>query len=94
MPGPLSKNQTDRILNKQKHRCYYCGCRLIPQITQVDHVVPKMHGGENSIKNLVLCCRGCNALKYTYSVEEFREIMSLIWEVDFYEFYFEGFIKS
>lgn len=53
----------ERILQRDELRCVYCG-EVFPaaQLT-LDHVEPRMRGGDNSPGNLVTACRGCNARK-------------------------------
>jgi 5-methylcytosine-specific restriction endonuclease McrA len=53
---------------RQKGKCYYCGCKLIktpykPNSATVDHVVPLDRGGRNSPDNLVIACQTCNFTK-------------------------------
>jgi hypothetical protein len=44
-------------------RCVYCGVEHEPDELSVDHVQPRMRGGDGSPGNLVTACRGCNARK-------------------------------
>ena len=41
----------------------YCGEQFLPEALTVDHVQPKMRGGDRSGGNLVTACEGCNARK-------------------------------
>lgn len=41
----------------------YCGEIFPPQHLTLDHVEPRMRGGDNSEGNLVTACRACNARK-------------------------------
>ena len=41
----------------------YCGEQFLPEFLTVDHVQPKMRGGDRSGGNLVTACGGCNARK-------------------------------
>lgn len=41
----------------------YCGERFDPEALTVDHVQPRMRGGDGSDGNLVTACSGCNARK-------------------------------
>ena len=53
----------ERVLARDAYRCVYCGeCFPEPQLT-LDHVEPRMRGGDWSEGNLVAACRPCNALK-------------------------------
>ena len=55
-----------RILDRAGNRCEYC---RLPQDSapvirfQIEHVLPRQHGGGDSIKNLALACPRCNRYK-------------------------------
>ena len=53
----------NRILLRDRHRCVYCGGTFPPDELTLDHVQPRMRGGDGSEGNLVTCCRSCNELK-------------------------------
>ena len=44
-------------------RCVYCGQQFEPDLLSVDHVQPRVRGGDRSGGNLVTACGGCNTLK-------------------------------
>lgn len=44
------------------HRCAYCGCQGRQELT-LDHVRPRVRGGENLRSNLVPSCLRCNREK-------------------------------
>lgn len=49
-------------------RCGYCGVsetNIGAEMT-VDHFLPRIHGGEDSLDNLVYCCHACNEFKGDY----------------------------
>src|SRR5688572_8987337 len=49
-------------------RCGYCGVRetnMGAKLT-IDHFLPRVHGGEDSLDNLVYCCHACNEFKGDY----------------------------
>lgn len=54
-----------RKIVKQGGTCYYCDEMLIGTKVNVDHVIPKYHGGDNRKQNLVLACHKCNKEKYS-----------------------------
>lgn len=47
------------ILDRDCHRCAYCG----GDADAVDHIQPKSNGGGNGDVNLIACCRYCNSRK-------------------------------
>jgi hypothetical protein len=77
-----------RVWAKTAGHCWYCGTRMNPwQDFCVDHVMPRVHGGADTLENLVPCCSLCNERKGTKTVEEFREVISST--TTHYIFYFE-----
>ena len=52
-----------RILQRDRYRCVYCGATPLPSELTLDHVEPRVKGGDQSDGNLVACCKECNALK-------------------------------
>ncbi len=51
------------IFARDGYRCVYCGERFAPEDLSVDHVQPRMRGGDGSGGNVVTACRGCNTAK-------------------------------
>ena len=52
-----------RVFQRDGYRCVYCG-RADPDVElSVDHVEPRMRGGDNSAGNLVTACLECNRQK-------------------------------
>lgn len=76
---PLSIEDTDFLqtqpLRRAIHlreggRCFYCLRLLNHRRRCLDHVVPRVHAGGNSYRNLVSCCLDCNSQKGVRSAEE------------------------
>jgi hypothetical protein len=61
MAAVLSRR--DRVLRRDRFRCVYCGNVFAAADLTLDHVEPRMRGGDDSEGNLVACCRVCNAAK-------------------------------
>ena len=55
--------QRNEIFARDDHRCAYCGEQFTAELLTVDHVQPKMRGGDRSGGNLVTACAACNARK-------------------------------
>jgi 5-methylcytosine-specific restriction endonuclease McrA len=51
------------VLIRDCHRCQYCGRGFQPNELTMDHIVPKVQGGDNQWTNVVACCRVCNVRK-------------------------------
>jgi hypothetical protein len=52
-----------RIFRRDEYRCVYCGEAFPAQALTLDHVQPKLRGGDRSEGNLVTACRACNTEK-------------------------------
>src|SRR5690606_22559739 len=53
----------ERILRRDRHQCVYCATAYPAEDLTLDHVQPRMRGGDDSEGNLVTACRRCNTLK-------------------------------
>src|SRR5512140_1797927 len=62
-PDPATANRRERIFRRDRYRCCYCGVPYPASELTLDHVEPRMRGGDRSEGNLVTCCRACNAAK-------------------------------
>jgi 5-methylcytosine-specific restriction endonuclease McrA len=51
------------IYGRDEYRCVYCGLQFPEEELTLDHVQPRVRGGDRSEGNLVTACRGCNTLK-------------------------------
>lgn len=62
-PSGAESGRRDRIFRRDRFRCVYCGEELPGEQLTLDHVEPRMRGGDASEGNLVTSCRACNAAK-------------------------------
>jgi 5-methylcytosine-specific restriction endonuclease McrA len=53
----------EQIFARDGYRCVYCGQVYPADELSVDHVQPRVRGGDRSGGNLVTACEGCNVLK-------------------------------
>ena len=53
----------ERIFRRDRFRCVYCGEVFPADALTIDHVEPRMRGGDASGGNLVTACRACNTRK-------------------------------
>lgn len=51
------------IFARDEYRCVYCGVVFDAKDLSVDHVQPRMRGGDRSGGNVVTACRACNTAK-------------------------------
>ena len=56
-------SRREQVLERYGYRCVYCALVYDPEALTVDHVEPRMRGGDQSEGNLVASCRLCNARK-------------------------------
>ncbi len=61
----------ERIFARDDYRCVYCGERFEPDALTVDHLQPRLRGGDRSGGNLVTACGGCNARKGALRLSQF-----------------------
>jgi 5-methylcytosine-specific restriction endonuclease McrA len=61
----------EQIFTRDDFQCVYCGERFEADALTVDHVQPRMRGGDRSGGNLVTACGGCNARKGGLRLAEF-----------------------
>jgi 5-methylcytosine-specific restriction endonuclease McrA len=61
----------EQIFARDDFQCVYCGERFEPEALTVDHVQPRMRGGDRSGGNLVTACGGCNARKGALRLADF-----------------------
>ena len=51
------------LMIRDQYQCQYCGRRPTLRELNVDHVIPRSRGGQDSWENLVVSCRTCNLRK-------------------------------
>lgn len=86
----IKKEIRERVWNKYDRRCAYCGTDLEYKQMQVDHIEAHWHSGteedckrwgvtkgEHEESNFNPSCARCNRWKGTFSVEAFRNEISL-----------------
>lgn len=61
--GSRASRLRERVLSRDGYRCVYCGELFRDEELTLDHVEPRMRGGDHSEGNLVSACRACNTRK-------------------------------
>ena len=62
------------VLKRAAFRCELCGIPASEKALEVDHIVPKNMGGEDSIHNYQALCYSCNASKRDRDDTDFRNL--------------------
>lgn len=74
----------ERIIQKYGGLCQICGkettdsdaINRYKDFPELDHIIPKSHGGSNKEENLSLVCNGCNNKKRnTYGVQTINRLI-------------------
>ena len=61
---PGIKNEVGTLLKRQKNKCAYCGLTFRPRdLIDVDHIIPRSQGGDNTYKNKQVLHRHCHDSK-------------------------------
>ena len=72
--GYLSGSLRYEVLKRAGFRCELCGISADERAIEVDHILPRKHGGEDDLTNLQALCFKCNANKGARDDEDFRVI--------------------
>jgi diadenosine tetraphosphate (Ap4A) HIT family hydrolase len=65
-----------QVLTRARGRCECCGAHEHQRALEVDHIVPKNHGGSDDISNLQALCFRCNAGKRDTDTTDFRGVQA------------------
>jgi hypothetical protein len=58
------------LMFRDQHQCQYCGKQPPVRDLNIDHVMPRSRGGDDTWENLVTACRVCNLRKGWRTPEE------------------------
>ena len=58
-----------RVAKRAGHRCEYCHApeSFFPHRLWLDHILPESKGGPTAMRNLALCCYGCQQKKLDFT---------------------------
>lgn len=62
------------VLKRAKYRCELCGVSADEKALEVDHILPRKHGGGDELHNLQALCYSCNATKRDRDDTDFRNM--------------------
>ena len=68
----------DVLYQQQEHKCNGCGRVLDIDLLEIDHIVPKSHGGGDYMENYQLLCGSCNKIKGAKPMEFLLQRVELI----------------
>src|SRR6185436_20924380 len=60
---PTIRLTRKNLMLRDGHQCQYCARRPPVRDLNIDHVIPRSRGGQDSWENLVTACRLCNLRK-------------------------------
>jgi ATP adenylyltransferase len=70
--GYISGSLRYEVLKRAGFRCELCGTSADERAIEVDHILPRKHGGEDDLTNLQALCFKCNANKGPRDDVDFR----------------------
>jgi ATP adenylyltransferase len=70
----LSGTLRYEVLKNAKFRCTLCGISADEKALEVDHILPRKHGGTDEYSNLQALCYSCNAMKQDRDATDFRDV--------------------
>jgi diadenosine tetraphosphate (Ap4A) HIT family hydrolase len=76
--GYLSGSLRYEVLKRAGFRCELCGISADEKAIEVDHIIPRKHGGEDDPTNLQALCFKCNANKGARDDADFRVVREQI----------------
>lgn len=75
--GTKSTVSTAALIRRDGWMCAYCGKFLTLDMMTVDHVIPTLRGGPDTLANTVISCRECNASKGDMTAKEYNHWLSV-----------------
>lgn len=63
LPAQIVKLNRRNLFARDRNTCQYCGRHFPTSELSIDHVIPRMQGGQDTWENLVCACIKCNARK-------------------------------
>jgi ATP adenylyltransferase len=72
--GYISGTLKYEVLKRARFRCELCGISADEKALEVDHIIPRNHGGTDDLTNLQALCYSHNAMKRDRDDTDFRAI--------------------
>ena len=70
--GYISGTVKYEVLKRAMFRCELCGISADQKALEVDHIIPRNHGGSDDLSNFQALCYSCNAMKRDRDDTDFR----------------------
>jgi len=72
-------SRKQKLLKRQKGKCTHCGLHFLPDdITEIDHITPKVEGGKGTYDNLQLLHKHCHDEKTALDIEQNQTLFSRV----------------
>ena len=65
------RHYLDALLTRENGACFYCLREVQRDNCELDHVVSRVAGTDNSYRNIVVACHGCNTTKQSRDAADF-----------------------
>jgi ATP adenylyltransferase len=72
--GYISGTIRYEVLKRAKFHCELCGISALEKALEVDHILPRKHGGTDELSNFQALCYSCNAMKGARDDTDFRKV--------------------
>jgi diadenosine tetraphosphate (Ap4A) HIT family hydrolase len=72
--GQVSGSARYEVLKHAGGRCELCGIPMKERAIEIDHVIPRKHGGTDDLENLQALCWKCNQNKGARDATDFRSM--------------------
>jgi ATP adenylyltransferase len=72
--GYVSGSIRYEVLKRAGGRCELCGISVKDRAIEIDHIIPRKHGGTDTIENFQASCYICNANKGSRDDSDFRRL--------------------
>jgi ATP adenylyltransferase len=72
--GYVSGSVRYEVLKRAGGRCELCGASVEERAIEIDHIIPRKHGGSDESTNLQALCYLCNANKGARDSTDFRRV--------------------
>jgi len=66
----IGKRMRFAVFSRDGFTCQYCGGKPPDVILEVDHIIPRARGGQDSIYNYLTACFDCNRGKHTTKLSQ------------------------